>query len=407
MTCCKTSNQYAHWLSKLFQSIEVNTNTKMKIISTPRHVDLAITGKCNLACQYCFYADEMVARNDLSTATWLSLFEELAQLGVMTVCLTGGEVFTRPDLFQLIDGVIANRMRYEMLSNGTLITEKTLARFEQGKRRQRLNSIQLSLDGASAEIHDRSRPNSFQRVLRALKLLHQADYPVSVRVTINRFNVNDLNNIAHLLLEEIGLADFSTNEAYDCGETDRNAKNAILTPEQREHAMQSLMQLVEKYPGRIQAQAGPLVLATEMHSIEAMMLAGQSSRQGGGTLSSCGCAFSKLAVLHDGTIVPCHVLSTLRLGKIGVDRLQDIWFNHPILEDLRRRQQIPITSLPTCRDCPYSGFCHGGCPGGALYAYGTINARNPMNCMRVLKNEDPFYSLAADTAEQAMDERNA
>jgi MoaA/NifB/PqqE/SkfB family radical SAM enzyme len=155
----------------------------LKVMSSPKHVDIAITGKCNLACQYCFYADEMVARKNLPTERWLSFFNELGQLGVMTVCLTGGEVFTRPDLFELIDGIIANRMRYSLLSNGTLITEETLKQFEVGKRRQRLDSIQISVDGSSAEVHDLSRPKSFGRALRGLKLLKEAGYPVTVRVS--------------------------------------------------------------------------------------------------------------------------------------------------------------------------------------------------------------------------------
>lgn len=139
----------------------------------------------------------------------------------MTVTLTGGEVFTRPDLFELIDGIIANRMRYSLLSNGTMITEETLRQFEVGRRRQRLDSIQISVDGSSAEVHDRSRPKSFGRALRGLKLLKEAGYPVTVRVTINRHNVDDLENVAHLLLNEVGLPSFSTNEAYACGATDR------------------------------------------------------------------------------------------------------------------------------------------------------------------------------------------
>jgi len=51
----------------------------------------------------------------------------------MTVCLTGGEALSRPDFFELVDGVIANQMRYNILSNGTLITEKMLAEFEVGQ----------------------------------------------------------------------------------------------------------------------------------------------------------------------------------------------------------------------------------------------------------------------------------
>jgi SynChlorMet cassette radical SAM/SPASM protein ScmE len=366
----------------------------LKVMAVPKSVDLAITGKCNLACQYCFYADEMVARTNLPTERWLSFFDELGQLGVMDATLTGGEVFTRPDLFELIDGVIANHMRYSLLSNGTMITEETIAQFEIGKRRQRLNSIQISVDGSSAEVHDRSRPKSFGRALRGLKLLKQAGFPLTVRVTVNRFNVDDLENVAHLLLDEVGLPSFSTNEAYACGATDRTEGNIILTPAQRQKAMQVLLRLSEQYDNRIEALAGPLVLAKEFKSIDNMLVAGQTSMPGRGKLCSCGGVFSKIAVLHDGTIVPCNILSTLRMGTIGVDSLQDIWINHPMMKALRERREIPLSSLETCKDCAYIGFCTGGCPAGSLYAYGELNARNPLSCQRVLRDEDPFVRLS-------------
>jgi SynChlorMet cassette radical SAM/SPASM protein ScmE len=370
--------------------------TNLKVMSSPKHVDIAITGKCNLACQYCFYADEMVARTNLPTERWLSFFEELGRLGVMTVCLTGGEVFTRPDLFELIDGIIANRMRYSLLSNGTMITEETLKQFEIGKRRQRLDSIQISVDGSRAEVHDLSRPKSFGRALRGLKLLKEAGYPVTVRVTINRHNVDDLENVAHLLLEEVGLSSFSTNEAYACGATDRTEGNIILTSAQRNKAMEVLTRLADQYDNRISALAGPLVIGRELATIDEMLACGRTSLPGRGTLCACGGVFDTLAVLHDGTIVSCNIVSTLPLGTIGVDRLQEVWLNHPTMTAMRQRQQIPLSSLESCRGCAYQGFCTGGCPAGALHANGDLNTRNPMSCYRVLRGEDPFVTLSTD-----------
>ena len=370
----------------------------LHVISAPRKVDIAITGKCNLACRYCFYADEMVARTNLPSDRWFSFFDELGRLGVMTVCLTGGEVFTRPDLFELIDSLIANRMRYTLLSNGTLITEKMFAQFEIGKRRQRLDSIQISIDGSSTEVHDRSHPKSFGRALHGLKLLKEAGYPVTVRVTVNRFNVDDLENVARLLLEEVGLSSFSTNEAYACGATDRTEGAIILTPAQRQLAMETLTRLSEEYDHRIGAQAGPLILAQELKTMDNMLTDGQTSRPGYGTLSACGGVFSTIAVMHDGTIVPCNILSTLHLGTIGVNNLQEVWLNHPIMTALRERRTISLSSLETCQGCVYLGFCKGGCPGGAVYACGDFNTRNPMDCYRVLKGEDPFLNLSNDTS---------
>jgi SynChlorMet cassette radical SAM/SPASM protein ScmE len=366
----------------------------MQVMSTPRHVDIAITGKCNLACQYCFYADEMTARGDLPTSRWLDFFAELGRLGVMTVCLTGGEVFTRPDLFELIDGLIANHMRYSLLSNGTLISEQMLAQFAVGKRRQRLDSIQVSIDGSAGEVHDRSRPKSFTRALRGLKLLKEAGYPLTVRVTVNRFNVDDLENVAQLLLEEIGLPGFSTNEAYACGATERAEDGIMLTPAQREQAMQMLARLEERYPGQISATAGPQVLARELKSMDELLAAGQTSLPGRGTLAACGGVFSQLAVLHDGIIVPCHMLSTLHLGEIGIDDLQQLWLHHPTMTALRQRRTIPLSALASCQGCPYQGFCTGGCPGGAMQANGDFNTRNPQDCYRILKGEEPHAGLA-------------
>jgi SynChlorMet cassette radical SAM/SPASM protein ScmE len=198
------------------------------------------------------------------------------------------------------------------------------------------------------------------------------------------------------LLDEVGLPSFSTNEAYACGATDRTEGNIILTPVQREKAMQVLTRLSEQYDYHIQAQAGPLVFAKELKTMDEMLANGQTSQPGRGTLSACGGVFSKLGVMHDGTIVPCNILSTLPLGTIGVESLQDVWLNHPTMIAMRQRYEIPLGSLETCRDCAYQGFCTGGCPAGSLYANGDLNTRNPMSCYRVIRGEDPFTTLASD-----------
>lgn len=354
---------------------------------SPRQVDIAVTGRCNLSCAYCFYADEMTARGDLPTETWLRFFDELGRLGVMTVTLTGGEVFSRYDLFTLIDGVIANRMRYSLLSNGTLITEKTLEQFGVGKRRQRLDSIQISIDGSTAEVHNMSRPKSFERALRGLKLLKEAGFPVTVRVTVNRHNVDDLENTVRLLLDEVGLASIGTNEAYPCGATDRSG-DITLTPEQRRQAMHMLTELSERYPGRISASAGPLAYARELKNIQEAMRRGETGFPGRGCLTACGGVFSQMGVMHDGTMVPCHNLSTLPIGNIQQDDLGAAWQSGAWIQAARQRYTIPLSSLETCRDCEYQSFCTGGCPGGAVYLYDDLNARSPLDCYRLRQAED-------------------
>jgi SynChlorMet cassette radical SAM/SPASM protein ScmE len=355
----------------------------------PKSLDLSITGRCNLKCRYCFYADEMVALRDMPSARWHALFEELGKLGVQRVCLSGGEVFTRPDLFELIDGVIANKMRYGILTNGTLITEKTLKAFEVGRRRSRLDSIQVSIDGSCAEIHDKSRPpKSFDRALRGLRLLKGANFPVTVRVTVNRANVDDLPNIARLLLEDVGLDGFSTNEADQMGSARCYGDSVVLTKAERLRAMSTLAKLNEDYGGRIAATAGPLAAASNFAEIGAAIAQGKTGTPGRGTLCSCGGVFTKMAILHDGTMVPCNLMPTLTMGTIGAQSLRDAWRYHPAINVVRYRRRIPIDSLAECRGCAYAGFCTGGCPASVLAKFGRLNARDPVICYRIFKGEE-------------------
>ncbi len=352
-------------------------------ISNPRRAEIAITGRCNLRCRYCFYAEEMAAHSDLPTSAWLALFDELGSLGLLDVGLTGGEVFTRPDLFDLIDRVIANRMRYSLCSNGTLLDERMLARFETGKRRLRLNSIQLSVDGSEARVHNRSRPGSFVPTMRALRLLKEAAFPVSVRVTITRHNLDDLDGIARLLLDDVGLPSFSTNEAFPMGQGCSNQGEVTLPPQAQLEAMRTLERLLERYPGRITAMAGPLAKRRAYADMEESRRTGvRTSRWGMGFLTACGCVFSRIDVLHNGDIVPCHILHRQVLGNITRDSILDVWRHHPVLAALRERRTIPMSAVPGCEGCDWAPYCNGSCPGVTQETTGDFNRANPDDCYR-------------------------
>jgi SynChlorMet cassette radical SAM/SPASM protein ScmE len=350
----------------------------------PQEWDVALTGRCNLRCSYCFYANEMVGRDDLPTDGWLSFFETLGKLPTRTVCLSGGEVFVRPDLWEIIDSIIANGMRYSILSNGTLVREDTVAKLCEPARLRRLNSVQVSIDGSCAEIHDASRgQGSFERAVRGLRLLKDGGLPVTVRLTVNKFNVDDLEAAAAFLLEDIGLPSFSTNDAMPMGAGCSNQGDITLSPRQQVQAMRALEQLAARYEGRILATAGPLANARFHAEIEHARATGTpiTSRRTG-YLTACGCIHSKLAVNHDGTITPCSILATVVLGRVGKDDIQVIWKDDPTLKKMRSRHTIAMTDLPECHGCQWTDLCNGSCPGLAYERFGDVNRANLEDCYR-------------------------
>ena len=75
---------------------------------------------CNLRCLYCsHFSSAGDVESDLPAAEWTQFFEELNRCAVLDVTLCGGEPFLRKDLRELIESIVANRMRFSILTNGT------------------------------------------------------------------------------------------------------------------------------------------------------------------------------------------------------------------------------------------------------------------------------------------------
>lgn len=367
----------------------------------PESFDISLTGKCNLHCEYCFYAKEMHDRPDLPIEEWFKFFDELGRLGVRSLTLSGGEVFVRKDLWEIIDYLIEKRMRYSILSNGTLITEDTIEKFKKGKRLNRLNSVQVSIDGSCAEVHDRSRgKGSFERAIKGLRLLKEAGFPVTSRLTINRHNVDDLENIVKLLLEDVGLRSFGTNDAIPMGAGCDNQTGITLSPQQQLNAIITMHQLDLKYPGRIMASAGPLAKWRTYGEMEHARATGEkTARYSMGYLTACGCMFNKLSVHHDGIISPCNMLPGLEMGRINQVSIKQIWLNSPILRDLKKRRQIPMSEVPDCKGCEWQEFCNGSCPGLPYTQTGDINRANLHDCYRKFLQDTGLKSPLVPWAE--------
>lgn len=354
---------------------------KNPVMRTPRSVDVEITSRCNLRCQYCYYFDNpSVTYQDLPTNEWLKFFDELGRCTVMDVTLQGGEPFIRKDLPELIDGIVRNRMRFSILSNGGLIDEKIASYIA---KTCRCDSVQISVDGASPETHDVCRgKGSFEGAIRGIRILRRHGIPITIRVTIHHYNVLDLENIAHLLLDELGLPGFSINSAGYLGSCRKSSRELLLTASDRESSMETLLRLSEKYQGRISAMAGPLVEAQRWKKMENALSEGAPQFPDGGYLTGCGCPTNKIAVRADGAIIPCCMLAHLELGRINRDSFEDVWQQSPILNGLRQRHAISLNTFDFCAGCPYIPYCTGNCPGLAYNLTDQVDHPSPDACFR-------------------------
>lgn len=348
---------------------------------SPRSIDVEITSRCNLRCKYCYYFENpAVEYSDLPPSGWLSFFEECRDAAVMHLCIAGGEPFLREDLREILDGVVRNRMRLSLLSNGGLIDDG-IAEYLAGTGR--CDCVQISIDGSRSETHDACRGRgSFDAAVRGLKTLQRHGVNAAVRLTITHHNVDDLESAAKFLLEDLGLNGFGTNSAGYLGACQRNAGGVMLSNDDRCQAMETLVRLNERYGGRISAAAGPLAEARMWREMEEKRRKDAPPSPRGGRLTACGCPTNKLAVRADGAYVICNMLAHTVLGWMNRDSLLEVWQTHPHLQAMRRRSEIPLDSFEYCRGCDYIGYCTGNCPGLAYSLTGKIDHPSPDACLR-------------------------
>jgi uncharacterized Fe-S cluster-containing radical SAM superfamily protein len=343
--------------------------------------------RCNLRCRYCYHFESAGdAGGDLPASEWLRFFEELGRLAVTEVTMAGGEPFIREDLREIVGGIVKNRMRFAILSNGTLITDEMAAFLASTGR---CNYVQVSIDGSMPESHDAMRGRgSFERAVEGLLALLRNGVPAAVRVTIHRRNVHDLEAIARLLLEDIGLSSFGTNSASAMGLCRKNAEMVQLTTEERGLAMATLLRLTRKYHGRIQARAGPLA--------EAPGLVGH----GGGPAREKGADGAETGVSQRLRLLP---VGSRRAGRRRHRALHDA-FPHRTrphqprrprggLERPRSAQQPqakagdPPDELFLLRGVPLRELLHGNCPGLSYTLTGEVNHPSPDACLRKVRAE--------------------
>ncbi len=152
-----------------------------------------ITGRCCLRCVYC-YNESPRTPADLEWPVMERLAQELVDLKVFSICVSGGEPTLHP---RYID--ILRILRESGIGIGTVTNGWTMTPQLAGSMARYAGTIQVSLDGPSAEVHDRvrGRQGSFDRAVRAIRLLQEAgvrEVPVSFAAT--RLNVDSFPKMA-------------------------------------------------------------------------------------------------------------------------------------------------------------------------------------------------------------------
>ena len=160
----------------------------------PANGTFELTSRCNLACNMCYVrhpaCDGSQSEKELSATTWLSIAREAIKNGMVFLLLTGGEIFLRPDFFEIYEPLTRLGLVVSLYTNGTLITDKLARRLAQAPP----NIVEITLYGATPSTYEAVTgvPGSYARCCAGIQALLDNGVPLGLKTTITRQNVGEL-----------------------------------------------------------------------------------------------------------------------------------------------------------------------------------------------------------------------
>jgi pyruvate-formate lyase-activating enzyme len=154
---------------------------------------------CNLACDYCCAqsSPRAPARHLPIKLVQAAVAEFIADGGI-EVMITGGEPFLHPDLGDIIDAV-TEHVPVTVLTNGMVFGRGNRRRTLEALDRDRV-TLQISLDSATPELHDRHRSaGSYARARAGITLARSLGYRVRIAATIDAADAEEVAALRELL----------------------------------------------------------------------------------------------------------------------------------------------------------------------------------------------------------------
>ena len=312
-----------------------------------------LTYACNLACVHCLSSSGRRDPRELSTAECKTVIDELQRMQVFYVNVGGGEPTVRRDFWDLLDYATAHDVGVKFSTNGSRITPAIAARLAGTD----YVDVQISLDGASAEVNDRVRgPGSYDTALRAMHALADAGFQgFKISVVVTRENVAQLDRFK-AIADGFG-AQLRITRLRPSG------RGADVWDELRPTAHQQR----ELYSWLLERGEDVLTGDSFFH------LAAYGDPLPGLNLCGAGRVVCLIDPIGDVYACPFAIHDAFRAGNVREDGgFARVWRESELFLDLRRPQ-----TGGACSSCGFFDTCRGGCMAAKFFTGLPLDGPDP------------------------------
>ena len=345
-----------------------------------RLIALEVTRTCNLMCKHCRSdSRDMTYPDELTIKEIHSTLDNAASFSSPIIIITGGEPFTREDIFDITSYSTSLGLRTVLATCGHFLNDNTVQKLiDTG-----ISRISVSLDGATPEVHDNFRgiTGAFLTAIKGLQTARKHGLDFQINSTLTAYNIYEIETL-HDLACSLGATGFHPfllvpmgrgAELVDCG----------LSPEEYEDALIRIAIIAENSPLEIKPTCCPHYsrvirqMKTSEKSISQPSFPSQKSAKEHSISHTAtkGCIGGKnfIFISHTGKVQICGFLE-VEAGDLRADNydLKSIWETSVFLNEIRSTDDYH----GRCGICEYRNVC-GGCRARAYYATGDYMGEEP------------------------------
>lgn len=300
-----------------------------------------LTYRCSEMCIHCYNPgatrnnQEISHREDfseLSLDDYKRIIDEMYEMGLVKVCLSGGDPFSKEFVWEIIEYLYEKEIAFDVFTNGQRLLNNV----------QRLADYYPRLVGVSvysgvAEDHDKITriPGSWNRSIKIVEQLSSLAVPLNLKCCVMQPNLHTYYMVADLAKKYRAIPQFEIN-ITESNDGDLCAKQLRLTEEQ--------LQIVLR-DNNIPLYVGP----------EAPNFGGQKRDL---NQCSCGAGETGFCLTPDGNLRACVAFS-LNLGNLKKQSAYDILTGSLELKCWRNSVVGDYTECGRYDYCDYCNLCAG------------------------------------------------
>lgn len=322
-----------------------------------------LTMACNMRCKHCGSSCKDKQEDELTTEEALDLCDQLADLGMKFITLSGGELTLRNDWHIIGKRLTDHGIATSMITNGWLLDDDMIARAKNAG----FQTIGISIDGLQ-KTHDAIRRiGSYERDLNHMKQIRKAGLNSCVVTTVHEGNFAELEGMYQEFLEA-GVNTWQLQIALPMGNFTHH-KDLYL---KKERTSEIIDFCYSKIDGNIAIYLADCIgYYTQKESLLRKKAYNCKSNWQG-----CPAGKHTIGILCNGDIIGCTSIREKKFveGNIRKTSLKEIWESPNSFKWNRELKKQDLKGF--CHDCIYGDACLGGCSNTRYTYNGDIHSEN-------------------------------